>query len=68
MIYFTLLLRKVWEPYLAKVEATEGMQMRTCIAIAVVVAIGLIWTIASMSNWVPVSSAEMSASAMLHRR
>jgi hypothetical protein len=44
------------------------MQMRTCIGIVIVVAIGLIWSVAAMSKWVPVSSAEMSSSAMLHRR
>ena len=68
MIYLTLLQRKVWEPYLAKLKATEGMQMRTCIGIVVVVAIGLIWSVVAMSKWVPVSSAEMSSGAMLHRR
>jgi hypothetical protein len=35
----------------------EGMQMRMGIGIAVVVAIGLIWSIAAMSEWVPVASA-----------
>jgi hypothetical protein len=44
------------------------MQMRSCIAIVVVVVIGLIWSVAAMSKWVPVSSAEMSSGAMLHRR
>ena len=34
------------------------MQMRTgIIGIAVVVAIGLIWSVAAMSEWVPVVSA-----------
>jgi hypothetical protein len=42
--------------------------MRNCIGIVVVVAIGLIWLVAAMSKWVPVSSAEMSSIAMLHRR
>jgi hypothetical protein len=37
----------------------EGMQMRTGIGIAVVVAIGLIWSVAAMSKLVPVASAEM---------
>jgi hypothetical protein len=32
------------------------MQMRAWIGIAVVVAIGLIWSVAAMSNWVPVIS------------
>jgi hypothetical protein len=34
------------------------MQMRTGIGIAVVVAIGLIWSVAVMSEWVPVVSAD----------
>jgi hypothetical protein len=33
------------------------MQMRTGIGIAVVLAIGLIWSVAAMSEWVPVVSA-----------
>ena len=65
--YLTLGRRKVCEPYLAKLKAIEGMQMRTCtcIGIVVVVAIGLIWSVAAMSGWVPVPSAEMSSTAML---
>ena len=39
------------------------MQMRAWIGIAVVVAIGLIWSVAAMSNWVPVNSAEMRTAA-----
>jgi hypothetical protein len=35
----------------------EEIQMRIGIGIAVVVAIGLIWSIAAMSEWVPVASA-----------
>jgi hypothetical protein len=35
--------------------------MRTCIGIAVVVAIGLIWSVAVMSEWVPVNSAELKS-------
>jgi hypothetical protein len=35
--------------------------MRTWIGVAVVVAIGLTWSVAAMSNWVPVISAEMRA-------
>jgi hypothetical protein len=51
--------RKIWEPYFAKLNAAnaEEMQMRIGIGIAVVVAIGLIWSIAAMSEWVPVASA-----------
>jgi hypothetical protein len=33
------------------------MQMRLGIGIAVVLAIGLIWSVAAMSEWVPVVSA-----------
>jgi hypothetical protein len=33
------------------------MQMRMGIGIAVVLAIGLIWSVAAMSEWVPVVSA-----------
>ncbi len=45
----------------------EGMQMRTGIGIAVVVAIGLIWSVAVMSKWVPVASAEMESAAVIHK-
>ena len=38
----------------------EVEQMRAWIGIAVVVGIGLIWSVAAMSKWVPVPSAEMS--------
>jgi hypothetical protein len=37
--------------------------MRTWIGIAVVVAIGLIWSVAAVSGWVPVIGAEMSSTA-----
>jgi hypothetical membrane protein len=43
----------------------EAMQMRTGIGIAVVVAIGLIWSVAVMSQWVPVASAEMRSAAVI---
>ena len=39
--------------------------MRIGIGIAVVVAIGLIWSVAVMSQWVPVTSAEMSLAAVI---
>jgi hypothetical protein len=57
--YLILGRRKIWEPYFAKLNAAnaEEMQMRIGISIAVVVAIGLIWSIAAMSEWVPVASA-----------
>jgi hypothetical protein len=38
---------------------------RTGIGIAVVVAIGLIWSVAVMSKWVPVASAEMRSAAVI---
>jgi hypothetical protein len=34
------------------------------IAIAMVLAIGLIWSVAAMSKWVPVQSAEMRSVAI----
>ena len=37
--------------------------MRTSIGIAIVVAVGLIWSVAAMSKWVPVYSAEMNSAA-----
>jgi hypothetical protein len=40
------------------------MQMRSLIGIAVVVAIGLIWSVATMSKWVPVNSADMMSVAI----
>jgi hypothetical protein len=38
--------------------------MRGWIGIAVVVAIGLMWSVAAMSKWVPVPSAEIPSAAM----
>jgi hypothetical protein len=40
------------------------MQMRISIGIVLVVAIGLIWSLAVMSEWVPVNSAEMKSAAV----
>jgi hypothetical protein len=41
--------------------------MRTWIGIAVVVALGLTWSVAAMFEWVPVNSAELkSAGASQH--
>ena len=37
----------------------RGEQMRAWIGIAVVVAIGLMWSIAAISKWVPVPGPEM---------
>jgi hypothetical protein len=41
----------------------EGMQMRACmvVGIAVVVAIGLIWSVAAMSHLVPVDGSNSAA-------
>jgi hypothetical membrane protein len=39
--------------------------MRIGIGIAVVVAIGLIWSVAVMSQWVPVASPEMRSAAVI---
>jgi hypothetical protein len=40
------------------------MQMRAWIGLAVVVAIGLIWTVAAMSNLVPVDGSEVSLASI----
>jgi hypothetical protein len=50
------------EPF-GKLNAAKGMQMRAWMGITVVVAVGLIWSVAAMSNLVPVNSAEMTAAA-----
>jgi hypothetical protein len=48
-----------------QLNATQrGMQMRTGIGIAVVVAIGLIWSVAAMSKLVPVDGSEMRSAAI----
>jgi hypothetical protein len=39
------------------------MQMRAWIGIVVVVAIGLTWSVAAMTKWVPMNSAEMRTAA-----
>ena len=59
---YLILARKNMRPPLGKLNAdVEGMQMRAWIVgIAVVVAIGLIWSFAAMSNLVPVDGSEMS--------
>jgi hypothetical protein len=51
----------------AKLNATQsGIQMRRWIGIAVVVAIGLLWSVAAMSKWVPINSTEMRSAAITH--
>jgi hypothetical protein len=58
MNYLTLGRRKNMR---APIRKLKGMQMRAwTVGIAVVVAIGLIWSIAAMSNLVPVDGSEMS--------
>jgi hypothetical protein len=39
--------------------------MRIGISIAVVVAIGLIWSVAVMSEWIPIASAELMSAAVV---
>jgi hypothetical protein len=43
-----------------------GMHMRSFIAIAIVVAIGLIWSVVSITKVVPVASAELLAATPPH--
>src|SRR6516164_11381343 len=53
--------KKCASPYRQAQRDVEGMQMRAwMVGIAVVVAIGLIWSFAAMSNLVPVDGSEMS--------
>ena len=66
MNYLTSGRRKVCE---ALPGSTEGMQMRIgIIGLVVVIAIGLVWSVAAMSKLVPVTIEEISSSAMLDRR
>jgi hypothetical protein len=64
--YLTLGRRKICEPHFAKLNAGRGgMHMRsTSIAIAIVVAIGLTWSVAAMSKLVPVDGSEMRSAAI----
>ena len=51
--------RKYASPYRQAQRDIEGMQMRAwMVGIAIVVAIGLIWSVAVMSNLVPVDGSE----------
>jgi hypothetical protein len=62
----TLRREKLCEHCLAKLNrGTEGLQMRIGVGMTVVVAIGLIWSIAVMSQWVPLTSAEMKSAALI---
>jgi hypothetical protein len=42
----------------------EETQMRTAIGIAAIVAIGLIWSVAVMSEWLPVVSANTTLATL----
>jgi hypothetical protein len=53
--------KKYASPYRQAQRDIEGMQMRAwMVGIAIVVAIGLIWSVAVMSNLVPVDGSQMS--------
>ena len=59
--YLTLGRRKYASPYRQAQRDVEAMQMRAwMVGIALVVAISLIWSIAAVSNLVPVDGSEMS--------
>src|SRR5262245_14297133 len=62
--YLTFGRRKACDSLLAKLKRRKGKQMRAwMVGMAVVVAVGLIWSVAAMSKWVPVQSAEMGLAA-----
>jgi hypothetical protein len=48
------------------ISRRQGMHMRSFIAIAIVVAIGLIWSVVSITKVVPVASAELLAATPPH--
>jgi hypothetical protein len=57
--------RKYANPYRQAQRDIEGMQMRAwMVGIGVVVAIGLMWSVAVMSNLVPVDGSEMSLASI----
>jgi hypothetical protein len=57
--------RKYASPYRQAQRDIEGMQMRAwMVGIAIVVAIGLIWSVAVMSNLVPVDGSETSLASI----
>ena len=63
--YLTLGGEKMCKPLGGTQCDVEGMQMRAwMVGIAVVVAIGLIWSVAVMSNLVPVDGSEMSLASI----
>ena len=58
---------KYASPYFAYSTQCRGKQMRArIVGIAAVVAIGLIWSVAVMSNLVPVDGSEMRSAASPH--
>jgi hypothetical protein len=55
-------------PYRQAQREMEGMQMRALrLGIAVLVGIGLIWSVAAMSNLVPVIHSEVSLASAISR-
>jgi hypothetical protein len=57
--------KKMRAPIRQAQRSAEGKQMRAwMVGISVVVAIGLIWSVAAMSKLVPVDGSEMSSAAM----
>jgi hypothetical protein len=67
VIYVTAGHPKMWHLCFAKAQRDpEETQMRTTIGIATVLAIGLIWSVAVMSEWVPVVSTTAHASPSQH--
>jgi hypothetical protein len=51
------------ETPVAKLKRQRGCTMRTFIGLAVVVAIGLMWSVAAMSKLVPVPSEDLKTAA-----
>ena len=67
VIYLTPGRLKIWQILFRQTQRDpEETQMRTTIGIAAVLAIGLIWSVAVMSEWVPVVSATAHASHSLN--
>ena len=63
--YLTLGLRRVCDPLFRQAQCeAEGVQMRAWMGIAIVVAIGLIWSVAAMSKLVPLDGSEMRSAAI----
>ena len=60
---FTSGQRDMCKHYAQSSPRMRGMQMRTAIALAIVVGIGLIWSVAAISKLVPVPSEDLKATA-----